>query len=162
MMTLRGCVLRMTTPSSMVASRFKYNTWQLRSGEFSLAQWLWYWLINRAALVRVPPGSYISAMHLFISFFVRKKRLVLQTRKNHGLFGKRLIRGNICRKRERCAKIMRSRTFHFFGKSFPFSANISPYYPQADEINSIFDFKGNEATFLECLTLNTFRKRLTA
>ena len=39
-------------------------------GEFSLAQWLWYWLINRAALVRIPQGSYISAMHLFISFFV--------------------------------------------------------------------------------------------
>ena len=31
-------VLRETTPSSMVASRFKYNT-LLRSGEFSLAQW---------------------------------------------------------------------------------------------------------------------------
>ena len=42
-------MLRMTTPSSMAASRFKYN---------------------RAALVRIPPGSYISAMHLFISFFV--------------------------------------------------------------------------------------------
>ena len=26
--------------------------------------------MNRAALVRIPPGSYISAMHLFISFFV--------------------------------------------------------------------------------------------
>ena len=25
---------------------------------------------NRAALVRIQPGSYISAMHLFISFFV--------------------------------------------------------------------------------------------
>ena len=63
-------LLRMTTPSGMAASQFKYNTQQLRYGEFSLAQWLWYWLINRAVLVRIPPGSYISAMHLFISFFV--------------------------------------------------------------------------------------------
>ena len=62
----------MTTPSNMAASRFKYSTLQLRKGEFSLAQWSWYWLINRAALVRIPPGSHISAMHLFISFFVRK------------------------------------------------------------------------------------------
>ena len=60
----------MTIPSSMAASRFKYNALQLRQGEFSLAQWLWYWFINQAALVRVPPGSYISAMHLLISFFV--------------------------------------------------------------------------------------------
>ena len=35
-----------------------------------LAQWLWYWLINQATLVRISPGSYISAMHLLISFFV--------------------------------------------------------------------------------------------
>ena len=35
-----------------------------------LTQWLWCWLINQAALVRIRPGSYMSAMHLFISFFV--------------------------------------------------------------------------------------------
>ena len=33
--------------------------------EFSLAQWLWYWLI-----VQVRFRSYISAMHLFICFLV--------------------------------------------------------------------------------------------
>ena len=34
------------------------------------SQWLWYWLIKRAALVRIRPRPYISAMHLFISLFV--------------------------------------------------------------------------------------------
>ena len=35
-----------------------------------LAQWLWYWLFNQATLVKIRPRPYISAMHLFISFFV--------------------------------------------------------------------------------------------
>ena len=69
-MTLRGGVLRETTPSSMAASRFKYNTEQLRQGEFSLAQWLWYWLFIQASLVQILSRSYISDMHLFICFFV--------------------------------------------------------------------------------------------
>ena len=38
--------------------------------EFSLAQWLWYWLFNQAALVQILSKPYISAMHLFISFFI--------------------------------------------------------------------------------------------
>ena len=62
-------VLRETTPSSMAASRFKYNTLQL-VGEFSLVQWLWYWLFNQVALVQILSEPYISAMHLFIYFFV--------------------------------------------------------------------------------------------
>ena len=63
MMTLRGGVLRMTTPSSMVLSDL--NTIPNNCiRENSL------WLINWAALVRIRPGPYISAMHLFISFFV--------------------------------------------------------------------------------------------
>ena len=45
---------------------------QLRLGEFSLAQWLWYWLFVQASLVKILSKSYISAMHLFICFFVRK------------------------------------------------------------------------------------------
>ena len=61
----------------------------------SLAQWLWYWLINRAALVRIPPGSYISAMHLFISFFVtdfvRKNRVVIC----YCLEVKRVVHGSV-------------------------------------------------------------------
>ena len=69
-MTLRGGVLWETTPSSMVASRFKYNTEQLRWGEFSLAQWLWYWLFVQASLVQILSEPYLSAMHLFICFFV--------------------------------------------------------------------------------------------
>ena len=64
MTTLRGVVLRETTPSNTAASRFKYNTYQLRWGEFSLAQWLWYWLFNQAALVQILSEPYISAMHL--------------------------------------------------------------------------------------------------
>ena len=63
-------MLRETTPSSMAVSRFKYNTKQLRWGEFSLAQWLWYWLFNQAALVQILSEPYISTMQLFISFFV--------------------------------------------------------------------------------------------
>ena len=43
---------------------------KLRWGKFSLAQWLWYWLFNRAVLVQILSEPYISAMHLFISFFV--------------------------------------------------------------------------------------------
>ena len=39
-------------------------------GEFSLAQWLWYWLFNQAALVQILSEPYISAMHLSISSFV--------------------------------------------------------------------------------------------
>ena len=39
-------------------------------GEFSLAQCLWYWLFNQAALVQILFEPYISAMHLLISFFV--------------------------------------------------------------------------------------------
>ena len=69
-MTLRGDVLGETTPSSMAASRFKYNTKQLRYREFFLALWLWYWLFNQAALVQILSEPYISAMHLFISFFL--------------------------------------------------------------------------------------------
>ena len=49
-------MLRETTPS------IQYLT--------TLAQWLWNWLFIRASLVRIWPGHYISAMHLFISFFV--------------------------------------------------------------------------------------------
>ena len=61
-------LLQETTPSSLVASRFKYNTnciW-----EFSLAQWLWYRLFVQAYLVQTLSRCYISAMHLFICFFV--------------------------------------------------------------------------------------------
>ena len=72
MMTLRGGVLQETTPSSMAASQFKYNTLQLCWREFSVAQWLWYWLFNQAALIQTLSRSYISAVHLFISYFVRK------------------------------------------------------------------------------------------
>ena len=54
----------------MAASRFKYNTWQLGWGEFSLAQWLWYWLFVQASLVQILSRSCISAMHLFICVFV--------------------------------------------------------------------------------------------
>ena len=52
MMTLKGGVLWETTPSSMAASRFKYDTQQLHWGDFSLAQWLWYWLFQPGG-----PGS---------------------------------------------------------------------------------------------------------
>ena len=67
-MTLRGNVLRETTPSSVAASLLKYK---FKCVSFSLAQWLWYWLLvhevtglNRAWIL------YVSAMHLFICFFV--------------------------------------------------------------------------------------------
>ena len=58
-----------TTPSSMAASRFKYNTYILRWGEFSIA----------GALVRILPGSYISVMHysfvsLLLTLFVRPRK----------------------------------------------------------------------------------------
>ena len=39
-------------------------------GEFSWAQWLWYWLFNQVALIQILSEPYISAMHLFISFCV--------------------------------------------------------------------------------------------
>ena len=38
-------MLRETTPSSMADFQFTYNTWQLHWGEFSVAQWLFYWLL---------------------------------------------------------------------------------------------------------------------
>ena len=63
-------VLQEITPSSMSASRFKYNTQQLCWGEFSLAHWLWYWLFDQAFLVQILSRSYISVMHLLICFFV--------------------------------------------------------------------------------------------
>ena len=70
-MTLGGSVLWETNPSSMAVSQFKYNSKQLCWGEFSLAQRLWYWLFNQAALVQILSEPYIFAMHLFISFFVK-------------------------------------------------------------------------------------------
>ena len=63
-------MLREATPSSMAASLFKYNTWQLRQGDFSVALWLWYWLFVQASQVQILFTSYGSAMHLFICFFV--------------------------------------------------------------------------------------------
>ena len=50
---LREVELWETTPSSMAASRFKYNTWQQRWREFCLAQLLWYWLFVQASLVQI-------------------------------------------------------------------------------------------------------------
>ena len=38
--------------------------------EFSLAKWLWYWLFVQASLVQILSRSYISAVCLFICFFV--------------------------------------------------------------------------------------------
>ena len=68
----RMCVQE-TTPLSMAASWFEYSTYQLRSGEFSLAQWLWYWLFVQASLVQVLSRSYISAIYLFfVTDFVHK------------------------------------------------------------------------------------------
>ena len=55
-----------TTPSSMAASWFKYNAYQLRLGEFSLAQRLWYWPFVWESVFWIMPGLFISAMHLFI------------------------------------------------------------------------------------------------
>ena len=72
------------TPSNMAAFRFKYNTWQLRWGEFSLAQWLWYWLFNQAALVQILSRSYVSAMHLFIYFFITNLRTLFVRKDKNG------------------------------------------------------------------------------
>ena len=62
-------LLRESTPSSMAASRFKYNTKQMSWGEFSLAQWFLYWLSVQGSLVQILSRPYIFAMHFFICFF---------------------------------------------------------------------------------------------
>ena len=56
-------VLRETTPSSMAASRFKYNTKQLRKIELSSSQWLLYWL-----LVQEVTGSNLIFLRCIYSF----------------------------------------------------------------------------------------------
>ena len=62
-------VLWETTPSRMATSQFKYIILQLRWGEFSLAQWLWYWLFIQAS-----PGSnpvqILFFCHAFIHLFL--------------------------------------------------------------------------------------------
>ena len=60
---------------------------QLLRGESSLDQWLRYWLFNQAALVQILSETYISAMHLFFSFFVTKfVRTIWSTKKSARMF----------------------------------------------------------------------------
>ena len=61
-------VLREATPSCMAASNL--NT-IFNKGEFSLAQWLLYWLFVWATQFRISPGPYVSVMHLFICYFIK-------------------------------------------------------------------------------------------
>ena len=42
----------------------------MRLREFSSSQWLWYWLLAHEITGSILPGPYISAVHLFICFFV--------------------------------------------------------------------------------------------
>ena len=60
-------LLRETTPSSMAASRFKYNNC-VRGNSLS-GYVIDFWCTR--SLVRILPGPYISAMHLLICFFVK-------------------------------------------------------------------------------------------
>ena len=74
-------MLQKTTPSSMAATWFKYNTWQLGYEEFSLAQWLWYWLLVHEVTGSNPVRTYISAVH-FIHLFLCYGLV----RKNHDMY----------------------------------------------------------------------------
>ena len=78
-MKYRHQVLRETTPSSMVASPFKYNTQQLPSEEFSLAQWLWYLLVVHEVTGSNPAWTLYSS-HAFIHFFLFDTDFVRKTR----------------------------------------------------------------------------------
>ena len=62
-------MLQMTTPSSMAASRLKYNL-TTALGRILFSSGLWYWLLIQASLVQILSKSYISVMDLFICLFV--------------------------------------------------------------------------------------------
>ena len=62
-------------------------------GRSQIPRWLWYWLFVQASLVRTLSESHISAMHLFICFFVTD--FVRKIRARTGLAKEPLIPFNV-------------------------------------------------------------------